>query len=158
MLTGALASSYYGRPRTTLDIDVVVVAKERDLATLARALANKSLKVEKKELEEAWRSNYRIVTVEDRKSPHSLDIIFADGKLERKAGSILGLPTFYQTAESLVLAKLKMIRATLQPERAATDREDIKAILKSSRLRLKTLRRKARDQATSEILEDLMRE
>ncbi len=158
MLTGALASSYYGRPRTTLDIDVVVVAKGSDLATLARALANKSLKVEKKELEEAWRSNYRIVTVEDRKSPHSLDIIFADGKLERKAGSILGLPTFYQTAESLVLAKLKMIRATLQPERAATDREDIKAILKSSRLRLKTLRRKARDQATSEILEDLMRE
>jgi len=158
MLTGALASSYHGRPRTTLDIDVVVAAKGSDLATLARALANASLRVEEKRLEVTWRSNYRVATVEDRKSPHTLDIIFAEGKLERKAGSILGLPTFYQTAESLVLAKLKMIRATLQPERAATDREDIKAILKSSRLRLKTLRRKARDQATSEILEDLMRE
>jgi len=141
-----------------LDIDVVVAAKGSDLATLARALANASLRVEEKRLEVTWRSNYRVATVEDRKSPHTLDIIFAEGKLERKAGSILGLPTFYQTAESLVLAKLKMIRATLQPERAATDREDIKAILKSSRLRLKTLRRKARDQATSEILEDLMRE
>lgn len=158
MLTGALASSYYGRPRTTMDIDVVVAAARRDLATLARALANVNLKVKEKVLEAAWQSKYRIVTIEDRKSPHTLDLIFTDEKLERKACSILGLPTFYQSPESLILAKLKMIKATLQPERAATDREDIKAILKSTRVRLKTLRGRARVEGTYDILEDLIRE
>lgn len=158
MLTGALASSYYGRPRTTLDIDIVVGVRESDLATLARVLAGANLKVEEKSLEGAWRSKYRIASIEDRKSPHTLDITFTDEKLERRAGPILGLRTFYQSPESLILAKLRVIKATLQPERAATDREDIKAILKSSRLRLDTLRSRAKTQATYEILEDLIRE
>jgi len=157
MLTGALASSYYGRPRTTLDIDVVVAVKLTDLVTLARTLAGVDLKVEAKRLKAAWRSKYRIATVEDRKSPHTVDIIFADKKLERKAGSILGLRTFYQTPDSLILAKLRMIKATLQPERAWTDREDIKVILKTSRLRMGTLRKKAKTQTTYEILQDLIR-
>lgn len=156
MLTGALASSYYGRPRTTLDIDVVVAVRESDLAILARALARANLKAEERILEAAWRSKYGIATIEDRRSPHTLDIIFTDEKLERKAGSALGLRTFYQTPESLILSKLRMIKATLQPERAATDREDIKAILESSRLHLDTLRKRARTQGTYKILEDLI--
>lgn len=158
MLTGSLASSYYGRPRTTLDIDVVVAIKRKDLATLASALKNANLKVEEKKLEKAWRSTYRIATLEDHDSPHTLDIIFADGKLERKSGSVLGMRTFYQTAESLVLAKLRMIKASLQPERVATDREDIKAIVRFTPMRVSALRRKARAQGTYEILDDLMRQ
>lgn len=157
MLTGALASSYYGRPRTTLDIDVVVAVRESHLPTLARALAGANLKVEEKRLQAVWRSKYRIATIEDRKSPHTLDIIFTDEKLERKAGSILGLRTFYQTPESLILAKLRMIKATAHPERAATDREDVKAILESNPLRLDILRRRAKTETTYEILEDLIR-
>jgi len=156
MLTGALASSYYGRPRTTLDIDAVVSAKQRDLATLAGALANANLKAEEKKLEHAWRSKYRIATLEDRRSPHTLDIIFTDGKLERTSGSILGIPTFYQTAESLVLAKLTMFKALVQPERVATDREDVKAILRFTPISMKTLRRKAQAEGTSDILDDLI--
>ena len=158
MLTGALASSYYGRPRTTLDVDVAVVGTRTDLATLANALRRASFNVEEQRLAAAWQSQDRIATIEDKKSPHTLDIIFTEGTLEREAGSILGLPTFYQTPESLILAKLRMIKATLHPERTAIDREDIKAILKSSRVRLEDLRKKAKDQATSEILEDLIRE
>jgi hypothetical protein len=157
MLTGALASSYYGRPRTTLDVDVVVVATRKDLARLAKARTDVSLKVEEKRLETAWQSEYRIATIEDRRSAHTLDIIFIGGTLERKAGSVLGLRTFYQTPESLVLAKLKTIKAALHPERAATDREDIKAILKSTRVNLKVLRKRAQAESTSEILEDLIR-
>jgi len=51
-----------------------------------------------------------------------------------------------------------MIKATLRPEKAMTDREDIKAILKSTRLRLDILRKRAKSQGTHEILEDSMRE
>lgn len=158
MLTGALASSYYGRPRTTLDVDVVVAATRKDLAMLVETLQMASLVTEEQRLETAWQSQYRIATVEDKKSPHTLDIIFVDGTLERKAGSVLGLPSFYQTPESLILAKLRVIKATLSPERAAIDREDIKAILKNTRVDLEDLRRRAKVQGTSEILEDLIRE
>jgi hypothetical protein len=158
MLTGALASSYYGRPRTTLDVDVVVAATRKDLAMLVETLKMAGLVTEEQRLETAWQSQYRIATVEDKKSPHTLDIIFMDGPLERKAGPVLELPSFYQTPESLMLAKLRMIKATLNPERAAIDREDIKAILKYTRVDLEDLRKRARIQGTSEILEDLMRE
>ena len=157
MLTGALASSYYGRPRTTLDIDVVVRVTEEHLAQLATALTSADLKAKDENLRKAWRAEYRIITIEDEKSPHTLDIILTDETLERKVGSILGLRTFYQIPESLILAKLRMIKVTLQPERVATDREDIKAILASSRLRLAILRQRAKSQGTYEILEDLMR-
>jgi len=158
MLTGALASSYYGRPRTTLDVDVVLRVKEGDLARLAEVLTSASLVAQDWLLQKAWRSEYRIVTLEDTKSPHTLDIILTDERLERRAGSILGLRTYYQTPRSLILAKLRMIKATRQPQKVATDREDIEAILKSTRLRLDILRKEAKSQGTEKILKDLMRE
>jgi len=42
-------------------------------------------------------------------------------------------------------------------ERAEIDREDIKAILKSTRVNLKVLRKRARAESISEMLEDLIR-
>jgi hypothetical protein len=156
MLTGALASSYYGRPRTTLDIDVAVAATRKDLAMLVETLKTVGLATEEQMLEAAWQSQYRIATVEDKSSPHTLDIIFIDGALERKAGSVLGLPSFYQTPESLILAKLRTVKATQNPERAATDREDIKAILENTRVDLEDLRKRPQAEGTSEILEDLI--
>jgi len=156
MLTGALAASYYGRSRTTLDVDVVVVAKQDDLARLGRALSRARLNVREEDLLASWQSQYRIATIEDKRSPHTLDIIFADGELERNAGRVLGVPTYYQTDESLILAKLRMIKVTLQAERAETDRQDIKAILETQRVNLGSLRRRARAESTTGILDDLI--
>jgi hypothetical protein len=155
MLTGALASSYYGRPRTTLDIDVVMSIPSEDLHELAKALTRAKLKVHEEKLLAAWQSGYPITTLEDRKSPHTLDIIFTNQKLEMRPGHILGLATYYQSAESLILTKLRMIKATLQPERAATDRQDIKAILEAEPIDLKSLRKKAKADSTIKILDDL---
>jgi hypothetical protein len=84
-------------------------------------------------------------------------MIFTDERLDRKAGSILGAHTYYQTAESLILSKLRVIKATLQPERAATDRQDVKAILKAAHVNLASLRRRARSQSTLELLGKLAR-
>jgi hypothetical protein len=128
------------------------------LAELTKVLTSMGVKARDTDLRKAWGSQYRIITLEDRKSPHTLDIILTEEKLERKAGSILGLRTYYQTPRSLILAKLRMIKATLQPEKAATDREDIRAILKSTRLRLDTLRREAKRQRTYKLLQGLMSE
>jgi hypothetical protein len=156
MLTGALASSYYARPRTTLDMDVIVAAGEKELVTLHRWLRKARLRVEEARLKAAWLSDYRIVTIEDEKSPHTLDIMFTDRKLERNTGRILGVPTYYQTAESLVLAKLRMLKVTVQPERAATDRADIKSILETTRIDMRSLRKRARAESTTRILDDLI--
>lgn len=155
MFTGAMASSYYGRPRTTLDIDIVLTVEEKDLARLAKVLTRADLRVQLKRLRRTWASDYRIAKFEDKKSPHTLDIIFSDQPLERRAGRILGLRTYYQTPESLILSKLRMLKVTFQAERAATDREDIKAILKATRVDLNLLRRRAASEHTSRIFDEL---
>jgi hypothetical protein len=157
MLTGAIASSYYGRPRTTLDMDVVIAIAQADISKLVKTLEHASLRVQERKLIDAWKSQKNpIATLEDRKSPHTLDIIFTDRKLERRPGRILGMRTYYQTAESLILAKLRMLKVTLQSEKAAVDREDIKAILKTSPISLRSLRSKAREQSTLKILDNLL--
>lgn len=150
-----MASSYYGRPRTTLDIDIVLTAEEKDLARLAKALTRADLRVQTKKLHRTWASDNRIATFADKKSPHTLDIIFTDQPLERRAGRILGLPTYYQTPESLILSKLRMLKVTIQSERAAIDREDIKAILNATRTKLNSLRKRAASEHTSRILDEL---
>jgi len=157
MFTGAIASSYYGRPRTTLDIDVVIAARQNQLVTLVQSLMKANLRVQEGKLEAAWRSDYRIATLEDKKSAHTLDIIFTDRKLQRNAGRISGLPTYYEAPESLILAKLGMLKVTIRPERAATDREDIKAIIENTRIDLRWLRKRAKEDGTAKILNDLIR-
>jgi len=51
-------------------------------------------------------------------------------RLEKKAGTILGLPTFYQTTEGLILAKLRMIKATIPERESLEDEDHVKAILR----------------------------
>jgi hypothetical protein len=40
MFTGAIAASYYGTPRTTMDIDLIIKAAQKDAAQLATALTD----------------------------------------------------------------------------------------------------------------------
>jgi hypothetical protein len=71
---------------------------------------------------------------------------------------VAGLRTFFQTPEDLVLvlAKLRMIRATVPKERALKDVEDVKAILRFSRVDLDVVKERARMENTLSILEDIM--
>lgn len=155
MFTGAIAASYYGRPRTTLDIDIVIAVDQEGLARLSKALSKAGLVVRESELASAWCSDYRIATLEDKKTPHTVDIIFTDRKLKRIRGHIAGLRTYYESAESLVLAKLRMLKVTIQPERATTDRQDVKDILKFAKIDLKSLRKNAQAESTIKILNAL---
>jgi len=156
MLTGAMASSYYGRPRTTIDLDVIISCSREELPGLARKLRTAGLQVNLRMLRECWQSDYRILTATDKWTPHTLDMIFSDEKLLRRRGRILGRRTYYQSPESLILAKLRMLKVTMQPERAENDREDIRAILKSTKMNLKSLRKHARSQGTFDILANLL--
>ena len=154
MLTGAIAASYYGVPRTTSDADVLVEFSEEGSQTkLVLALKKAGLKTEENRINAALRSGFRIATFRDTKTPFTVDIILSDGKIEKKAGTILGLPTFFQTPEELILAKLRMIKATVPRERASKDEDDIKAILKFSKVDMSVIKRRARKNDTLSILE-----
>ncbi len=157
MFTGALAASYYGTPRTTMDIDIVVkVAPENLQPHLVTPLKKADLQVNERKINDAFTSGFKIITLKDKKSPFSLDVILSDKKLEKKRGTILGLPTFYQTPGGLVLSKLRMIKATVPKERAVKDKDDVKAILRYTEIDLKAIRRRARMESTLSILEELM--
>ena len=144
MFTGALAASYYGVPRTTLDVDILVKFTPEDTKSLVTQLKKVGLSVNKRKIESAFKSGFKIITLEDEKSPFTVDIILSDKKLEKRKGEILGMPTYYQTPEALILAKLRMIKATIQRERALKDKDDVKAILRHIKVNLKALKNKAK--------------
>jgi hypothetical protein len=157
MFTGALGASFYGVPRTTTDIDVVVEVSGKDWrGKLVSALKRAGLLVDEKMIDSTLRSGYRIATFEDSKTPYSVDVIFSSRKLEKRAGTILGLPTFYQMPEELILAKLRMIKATVPRERALKDKDDVKAILRFTMVDMKAIKDRARKNNTLSILQEMI--
>ena len=157
MFTGALAVSYYGLPRTTMDVDIVVKVTEENIQTFTAQLRKAGIQVNEQRIHEAFKSDYEIITLNDKNTPFSIDIILSDKKLEKKPGTILGLPTFYQTPEALILSKLRMIKATIPKERTLKDKDDVRAILKYTEINMKTLKRRARIESTISMFEELTR-
>ena len=130
MFTGAVAASYYGTPRTTMDVDVVVnIPPEGSQSLLLTPLKAAEIRVDENKMLTALRAGYRVVTLKDQKTHCTLDLILADKKLEKRSGTIMGLPSFIQTHENLVLSQLRMIKSTISKEKSQKDREDVKAIL-----------------------------
>ena len=157
MFTGALAASYYGVPRTTMDVDVVVkVTQEEARSKLVSALKQAGLLVDGERIDAAIESGYGIVTFRDAETPYNVDVIISDRKLERRAGTIAGLPTFYQTPEDLISAKLRMIKATVPRERALKDEDDVRAILRFTKVDMETVKERAGRNNTVAILEEIV--
>ena len=157
MFTGALAASYYGLPRTTMDVDIVAKVTEKSVQTFVAQLRKVGIQANEQSIHEAFKSGYRIVTLKDKNTPFSLDIILSSKKLEKNPGTILGLPTFYQTPEALILSKLRMIKATITKERALKDKNDVRAILRYTKIDMNNLKRRAQIESTISILEELSR-
>jgi hypothetical protein len=156
--TGALAVSYYGVPRTTTDVDVMVsLANQAGVKEkVAGALHQAGLAVEERKIDEALVSGYNIASFKDKASPYTLDVIFSAEPLDKQAGKMAGVDTFFQKPEGLVLAKLRMVKVTLPRERAAKDEEDVKAVLAFTKVDVEAVKRQAKLDGTSTILEDLM--
>jgi len=157
MLTGALAASYHGTPRTTMDIAIVVNVARKGLQNkLVSALRDAGLQVNGERIDAALKSGFRIVTFKDNKTPFTVDIILSAKKLKKKASTILGLPTFYQTPEDFILAKLRMIKATIPRGRTLKDEDDVRAILRFTEIDMNALKRQARRNNTLPMLETII--
>jgi hypothetical protein len=156
-LTGALAASLYGSPRTTTDVDIIVAVSGPDVKVkVAAALRRAGLDVDERKLDIALTSGYRIASFRDKASPYTLDVIFLDGALGKRVGTVDGVSTFFQPPEDLILAKLRMIKATVPRERALKDEDDVKAILAFTKVDVETVKKQARKDNTLAILESLI--
>jgi hypothetical protein len=158
--TGALAISFYSVPRTTSDIDVIVAVVDQADAKMkiAAVLRKAGLLVDERKIYDALTSGFRIASFKDRDSPFAVDVIFSNERLQKRAGVVAGLETFLQSPEGLIAAKLRMIKATLPPERSIKDKKDIKAILKFTKVDMEAVRKQAKKDRTQKILENLLLE
>ncbi len=157
-LTGALAASFYGVPRTTSDVDVMVaVAGEADVkAKVAATLQRAELEVDEHKLDVALESGYNIASFKCKTSPYTVDVIFSGERLEKQAGTVAGLNTFFQSPEGLVLAKLRMIKVTVPRERAVKDEGDVRAVLAFANVDVAAVKRQAGKDGTLTILEGII--
>lgn len=152
--TGALATSFYGIPRTTSDVDIMVaISNQQDTKSkVASALRKADLTVDDRSIDDALTSGFRIASFKDKTSPFSVDVIFSTDKLDKRAGEISGLRTYLQSPEGLIAAKLRMIKATIPPERSAKDKRDINAILQFTAVDLSVVKKQAkRDRTLNEF-------
>ncbi len=154
--TGALAVSFYGVPRTTVDIDVLVLVSEKNFRNkLSLALRKAGVEIDERQVDSALTSDYRIATLRVSKSPYRVDVIFSPDRFEKRSGTVAGLPSFFQTPEDLILAKLRMIKATIPRERAWKDQEDVQAILEYAKVDVEAVKKQAKRSGTLEIFERL---
>jgi hypothetical protein len=151
-----MAASYYGQPRTTVDVDFIIQTSFDDLDELLERLALFGLKINRTRVKKKLNSGYNIISLEDKRSPYRVDLIIQTrGKLERRAGSALGLKSYYQSPELLILSKLRMIKATVPRERSQKDKDDIRAILANTRVNKRRILDQARRESTIEIFREI---
>ena len=146
--------SFYGSPRTTSDVDIMIaISGDPKVIEVADALQCAGLEMEVRKLNEAITSGYNIATFRDRKSPYSVDVIITRGGLDKRPGVVVGLCTYLQKPEALILAKLRMIKATLPRERAVKDEEDIRGILTFTKVDMESVKRMVEREGTLDILQ-----
>ncbi len=157
MFTGAIAASYYGTPRTTMDVDIIIHTTQQNTAYLNETLQSAGLHTDKKKIDNALNTGYNIATLKDIHTPYSLDIILAKDPLEKRSATISELPTYIQTPEHLILSKLRMIKASLNQGKAAKDEGDIRSILEYTQVDLDNVKKNARREDTYTILKSIIR-
>ena len=130
MFKGAIASSYYGVPRTTMAVDIIVTVSEMDYDILVFALSEIHLNVSIHDFPNALESGYKIMSVDDQLTPFTVDFILLDSYLEKIPFTLFDEHILLQRPENLVRAKLRMIKSTtLEREKSAKDRADLRAII-----------------------------
>ncbi len=108
-LTGAAAVGYYGIPRTSMDIDVVMRGNLSDaqIETLATALSKNGFTASKKEIHRAVDgSEVKFQAFDDRSGYLRIDM-FLEKSFGRVSTRIDGLTLWFRTFEELLAKKIQ---------------------------------------------------
>jgi hypothetical protein len=159
MLTGSAASSYYGEPRATNDLDIVVDPTPAQIEAFAASLSG-SFYVSREEVREALAAR-GMFNVIDPHSGWKADVILVrDREFDRiefdrrRPARLFGLDVFVISPEGSILSKLDWAR------RGNSDRQvrDAASVLATNRetLDLDYLRGQARELGVEDLLRQLL--
>lgn len=132
MLTGSFAGTVYGMGRSTLDIDLIIVADEEQTFRLLELLPKNEFYSDANSAIEACRRQSMFNLI-DEVTGLKIDFIFRKARpfseeefRRRKMAQVEGVPFFVVTAEDLIVAKLEWAKkgASLR------QMEDVTGILK----------------------------
>lgn len=157
MVSGGLAVSFWGFPRTTHDIDIVIEAKKEDKDKIVK-LFKKDFYVHPEAVEDAIEKRFTFNLIH-YKSGLKIDFwlikkdSFGRAEFKRRIKKkIFGEDIFIISPEDLVLCKLLGYGETQSSRRL----DDAKSILMTSKVDLKYIKNWAGKQGTIEILEKLL--
>jgi hypothetical protein len=132
MLTGSFASAYYGAPRSTQDIDIVVEATAAQLQAFVQSLPSQEYYAEADAALSAHKAETMFNVIE-LSSGWKIDLIIRKSRAfsreefrRRQRVELQGLTLFVTSAEDIVLAKLEWSKLA-QSQRQI---EDVAAILR----------------------------
>jgi hypothetical protein len=134
-LIGAVALGAWGRPRTTHDLDFLVLVKEEHYPKLIAALSSSDIKIDQRGLDANPMAKGRVTRFISSAHPrYPLDLIYVRDPQEsaaverRQTVALHGLLLPVVSPEDLILLKLKAGRPT--------DFDDVIGIVKNPRLQL----------------------
>ncbi len=153
-IIGGIAAIFYGRPRTTLDLDIVILLKKEKIEDLCKSLMKHGFEVEKKDIEEAFQKKIH-TSIFFKGSPYRIDLKGVYSSLDkasiskRKKVKIFGEKAWIERAEDVIVAKL--VYGSEQ------DLNDAKAILLNQKLNKKYLFKRAKEENVFKKLKQLMK-
>jgi len=117
MVTGSLASSYHGEPRSTRDADIVIDPSPASIQRLVGGLATAGFYVDADVARDAVtaRSQFNAIGPDAEKIDFIIrrDRPFSIEEFRRRQpADLLGTPGFIASAEDVILAKLEWAKAT----------------------------------------------
>ena len=158
MISGGIAVSYWGFPRTTHDIDIVIEAQKKDKNKILK-LFEKDYYISDEAVEEAIKNRFTFNII-DNKSGLKIDFwllkrdAFGKSEFGRKLKKkMFGENISIISAEDLILCKLMGFEETKSDHRL----QDVKSILQTSKVDMNYIKTWAEKQGTLEILEDLLK-
>jgi hypothetical protein len=158
MVSGGVAVSFWGFPRTTHDIDIVIEAKEKDKDKIIK-LFEKDFYISDEAVEEAIKNRFTFNII-DNESGTKIDFWlvkkdeFGKSELERKLKKrMFGENIFIISPEDLILCKLIGYKETQSHRRL----DDAKSILQTSKVDLKYIKSWSKKQGTIDILENIIK-
>ncbi len=159
MLTGAMASNFWGIPRTTHDLDFVLALKPDDADRLVTALQSGFL-VHAESVRAIFRPPFQFNVLDEQSALKADFWLLRDDPFEQAAfarrmeATLFGIGAWIATAEDVILHKLYWNRLT-PSDRQLSDAAGVYAV-QADALDLAYLRRWAPQLGVEQTLEDLL--
>lgn len=158
LLTGGLAVSFWGLPRTTHDIDIVIEAQRKDRDKIINVF-KKDFYISEEAVDQAIEKRFTFNIVHF-KSGLKIDFwlskrnFFKTLEFERtRKKKIFGKEIYIISPEDLILEKLLWFKES----QSSRHLEDIKSILKISEINQNYLKDWAKKQSTLKVLKELLK-